>query len=121
VRKDLAALVNGSCAGPRTIEKMDVLLVDLDQEAIFSRYDLQDVSALGLPAASWQGGQGRLAALQRGCNSCDADMGQRFAPQPSSRVSDGLQSNGPDSYGLYRITVAGAVVPAKPASGLRYR
>jgi len=32
VRKDLAALVNGSCAGPRTIEKMDVLLVDLDQE-----------------------------------------------------------------------------------------
>jgi hypothetical protein len=44
---------------------MDVLLVDLDQEAIFGRYDLPDVSALGLPAASWQGGQARLAALQR--------------------------------------------------------
>jgi hypothetical protein len=39
--------VNGSCAGPRTIEKMDVLLVDLDQEAIFGRYDLPDVMRFG--------------------------------------------------------------------------
>jgi hypothetical protein len=33
-----------------------------------------------------------------------------YSTNPASRVSDGLQSHGPDSYGLYRITVAGAVV-----------
>ena len=77
MRKDLAALVNGSCAGPRTIEKMDVLLGERSSIGTICKMQC----ALGLPAASWQGGQARLVALQLALYSRDADI-ERYAPQP---------------------------------------